>query len=1763
MIAIFSDKFKKDLTIQSEIYIAGWLESYIEVPNSELSRLCIEGEKKQLSTLKHNTLRTIWDNENKVLELKIDGFDVNYSDSDDYDVLMSKNYVPLIYFYYGFEDTVDLAFILKPDRDELSIEGNNIIDLKFNSTVKAEFVNIRKNINNDFDFLEGVVSEAKTCAKNILVIDPSEDVLVTKDSYYRLLRKKAAEVGCKEGRCIDETGKYQDSYYTYRIYKEGTLTPILFDTTGAELITKYSLSKDGGYVQIRGTVEYEEYKVGKDGEIVKIDEGITEVSGIDGVSIILESKSSMFDCTIDEAWNRVVYGKLLEEDEASWGIFHLELNYLDHDLKPQTLVSKSFKLVQGLLETYVRITEASTDFTELGDYLFLFDASGKTIHNFKLKISSLEVIGVENIKISAPTESDTDYMFSKFSVSIENFNLSNEGSVVVDFKLTTKETNKLTTPLPAKDGKFSLIPIMINLVGTEYKASTINFYLVQKPATVTLAAFNPSTGLSIDTVTLEYNQSSIPVILGVEDDTDGDYWKLTGPVNSRINVTPEVGEITGTYTTERGYSGFVLSNKDTANSLSIYVSGQSDTRLDEDLGTLTFTRYLENPNEKDLSSWRMNLSVATVTINVVKKGAPPFVNIIDDNVYVKKIEPINVNLESNIDVYCKFTPNFTKSRSNDYNKDRFEFLEKYPEYIMTVYVEGQENEETRIGKNLYLIKNTTAAKESVRIVLEVRHFPAAGGYDRSTYWESSDPDITRENAFGLLTFYLDEECTKPVDSLNIGVHEDPDYYSTGYGKDEWEYSETSLVSYEGTYMKPEDLDWKDRFFFIPPDSPVSVCVKNNYTIYYDKFDSSGHIGGILEEGGYQAGIRISQTCDLDLCSEVELVGEDMEYKGKLYDSYMSIPTYDKGKLVGNVFKCTSNAYRYNSEDDVTSSHKQQPTTLAFHNLSEPLREYYKGVVSSGGIIDTSINRLRLYFFRCPKPFYVKGVSLSNYRNPSLIPGDTVEKRYLGQIYDYDYINTTNYFTKDTEVIIPYSSEVKEPGYLSTYFANLIIETAASLGIHWVTMNLSVDTTDLKVVDGKHVFVKDKQYKAVPEGSSNPGRDTDEWTYVDRGIMLTLDSDIDKSSDSDLDVTSLGKMKFYITPTMVWTGYPVHYSEDTEIKTLRKHWDIGTLNTNNLLDLVNEPDINTSPRDHDFDFYVNSWRGRFSTGSWLEYVNGGNTIAEYFYTKRVDSNGNVVNNQEDCEKFLKFIRNLLTATITVNLVYMKDVVYVTGISDGVSFGGDSVYPTLNYNFSTESTINLRRSNGCTAKVLSLDSINWPTNEIKKAVEITCLDRSCAITYSPGVAKNIANNSTWTADFSMKEKSTGNSKDFSISGIQLGHDSGILLNNTNLYVGSSGSEVVQNINSGTLTYTVGCKAVSISKEDGSLETVSGGLEIESTLSNYTISGDNIIFSFDKNLGGDNKQYTYTITHKNSDGIVDSFTLTINQGGITPILEWSEESGNTEPYTLPFLSDGTCCIGESSTLVLNTNVETLYVTRSPAFGSSYLEESYTEDLYGVEDGVFGNGDVKYKFTIPIQLDYNNTNKERSGILEISTSGNNDSNAVTKTFNCVQGYYTLKVSPGANQQAYTKTNAIEVNSDYQTYPVSLYISAEKKEYVLNSGSWVLTTLSVPLPETITYFSNVKFYPCNEEGNKDDGLGSIPLVSPRVEINNTASSSPTLTFKWDSSSSSEFYFKTDGFKITLLESNGSFYNKDCNYMFYGNILELSLDEYYYHYITD
>lgn len=1762
MIAVFSNKFKKDLAIQSEIYLAGWEESYNNEPAEELSRKCIEGETKQLSTLKHKNLRTLWDKEKRVLELEIEGFDVSYSDLDNYDynVLTNLNYIPSIYFYYGFEDTVDLAFILRPDKDDLSLEGSNIVDLNFSDTVKAEFVNFRKNIDNDFDFLEGVISEAKTCAKNILVVDPSEKVLVTKDSYYRLLRKKAAEVGCKEGRCIDENGKYQDSYYTYRTYKEGTLTPILFDTTGAEMITKYSLSKDGGYVQIRGTVEYEEFRVGKDGEIVKIEEGITEVSGIDGVSIILESKAPIFDCAIDETWNRVVYGKLLEE-ESSWGIFHLELNFLDHDLKPQTLVSKPFKLVQGMLETFVKIIDASTNFTELGDYLFLFETTGRTVHNFKLKISSSDVIGLDNIKVSAPTESDTEYMFSKFSVDYENFKQEDDGSVTVDFKLTTTGKNESSsTPLPAKNGKFSLIPIMINLVNTDYQAPTINFYLVQKPNTVTLAAFNPSTGLSIDTVTLDYDQFSIPVILGVGEDTDGDYWKLTGPVNNRITVTPEIGEITGTFTTERGYSGFVLSNKDTANSLEIHVTGQTDTRRDEDLGTITFTRYLDNPEGKDLSGWRMNLLVATVSIKVIKKGAPPFVRIPVENIQVKKIEPISLSIDSNIDVYCKFTPRFTKF-GNEFSRKKLDLLDKHPEFVMTVYVEGQENEETRVGKNLYLIKNTSEARETVNLVLEVRYFPAAGGFNISVEFPDEGGTITKDNIFGELAFFFDEECTKPIDSIDLGVYDNESYYSTGVEEGGWEYSETSLIKYDGNYMKPEDLNWKDRFFFIPPDSPnypVSVCVKNNYTIYYCTDYNS-----IIAEGASYSSINIVQSCDIELDSLVEMEVEDWEFSGQHYDGFISIPTYEKGKLIGNVFKCSNKFWKWQTAEDSFSESiidkPQEPTTLAIHNLRDPMRQYFSGRSIS------VLGDLRLRFYRCPEPFYVKGVSYSNYRDPSLIPGDTVEKRYLGKTYDLDYINTYNPLTKDVEIILPYSSEVKEPGYGKNYFADMIIETSGSIGIHWVPTLMSVDTNNLKVIDGKNVTIKDKKYTIIPEGSTDPAQDTEDWKRVDRGEFLTLEGDIDKSSDRDPDVTSLGKLKFYTFPLMVWQGYPVYYSTDTSEKIIYKHWDYDSSNNNDLLGLNIEPIVGTLGRSDGYDHYANSWISRISTTDWDEFSTGGNTLANKFYTVELDDEGEIDrektnNNSRD---FLTFIQNLLTSTITVNLVYMKDVIYVTGISDGISFSGGTVYPTLNYNFSTESTISLRRNNNCTARVLDMNSINWPTNEIKKAIEITSLDRSCVIEYTSQAAKGIANNLQWSADFSMKEKSTGDNKDFTVSGFQSGHDSGILINNTTLYIGSTETEFVRNISSSDLTFTLDCKAVSISKEDGDLKTITGGLEVESTFSNYSISEDNIVFNFQKNVGGEVKRYSYTITHENSDGLRDSVTVAIIQGGITPILEWNGVGG-VEENTLPFLSDGTCCIGEASSLVFTTNVETLYVSRAPNFGSSYLEESYTEDLYGVVDGEYGNGDTRYRFTIPIQLDFNNTGKERSGKLVISTSEDDkEDGVITKTFNCVQGYYTLKVSPGRNQSAYTKSNAIEVNSDYQTSPVSLYISAEKKEYVLNSGTWSLTTLSVPIQGTIQFPQNIKFYPCTEDGNKDDGLGNIPLVSPRVEINNTASDSPTLTFKWNSSSSSEFYFKTDGFIITLNAIDNSFYNEDCNYMFYGNSLGFSLDDYYYHYITD
>ena len=163
-------------------------------------------------------------------------------------------------------------------------------------------------------------------------------------------------------------------------------------------------------------------------------------------------------------------------------------------------------------------------------------------------------------------------------------------------------------------------------------------------------------------------------------------------------------------------------------------------------------------------------------------------------------------------------------------------------------------------------------------------------------------------------------------------------------------------------------------------------------------------------------------------------------------------------------------------------------------------------------------------------------------------------------------------------------------------------------------------------------------------------------------------------------------------------------------------------------------------------------------------------------------------------------------------------------------------------------------------------------------------------------------------------------------------------------------------------------------------------------------------------------------------------------------------------------------------------------------------------------------------------------------------------RTFKCVQGYYTLKVKSGKNGVTYSADEAIQVSSN-PANPVNLYLETEKMEYVYNSGVWDLTLFSTQLPANFnTFMTNPRFY--TKEGN-------LPMENLRVVRLNSATDKPTLSMEWDSVDESirEFNFYTNGFKVTL--EGDSFYKEGCNYKFYGDSIEFSLDYLYYHYYTE
>ena len=100
MKVFFSDEFKKELNIPTEIYLSAWEEKTDALSESSIIALCASGVSKSLENIEHTESRCLWDTSTKTLQINIDNIKVTIP-SGDY-LTATAGYIKALFFYYGY-----------------------------------------------------------------------------------------------------------------------------------------------------------------------------------------------------------------------------------------------------------------------------------------------------------------------------------------------------------------------------------------------------------------------------------------------------------------------------------------------------------------------------------------------------------------------------------------------------------------------------------------------------------------------------------------------------------------------------------------------------------------------------------------------------------------------------------------------------------------------------------------------------------------------------------------------------------------------------------------------------------------------------------------------------------------------------------------------------------------------------------------------------------------------------------------------------------------------------------------------------------------------------------------------------------------------------------------------------------------------------------------------------------------------------------------------------------------------------------------------------------------------------------------------------------------------------------------------------------------------------------------------------------------------------------------------------------------------------
>ena len=241
-------------------------------------------------------LYSIWESDKKILKA-----DINISDYEKENLVEPNSNYCFIYCYGLYPDKAErIAFILfnlesedKFSTLKLNI-SSNLIEVIFPEFTEATVETV---MSSDTNFLEGIGINQ---GANVFTEKDNSNSLITRKSYYKYVRNIKTSGTSKESHLYNNI--YGEKIYHDSIFRQFTSIKsfsILEDTS--------NLNKDGGYLNLLGTIECNTYRLINGYSISKIKEN--ELIDITSIPIIeIEEKSNTgIKFIIDQVNKKLIY----------------------------------------------------------------------------------------------------------------------------------------------------------------------------------------------------------------------------------------------------------------------------------------------------------------------------------------------------------------------------------------------------------------------------------------------------------------------------------------------------------------------------------------------------------------------------------------------------------------------------------------------------------------------------------------------------------------------------------------------------------------------------------------------------------------------------------------------------------------------------------------------------------------------------------------------------------------------------------------------------------------------------------------------------------------------------------------------------------------------------------------------------------------------------------------------------------------------------------------------------------------------------------------------------------------------------------------------------------------------------------------------------------------------------------------------------------------------------------------------------------------